>query len=148
MENLLLNPGFEDEDTSMWRMVWEQNCVGIKEEPTNVRNGKYCLHFWSEEAFSYITEQTITLDAGTYQAGTYLQGGDAGDDALFVFYVRVGEQEFTAETTVSGWQNWSNPQIENIVIKEDNTQVTIGVSVDAGPGAWGAWDDFYLNLIK
>lgn len=142
--NLLLNPGFEEEDTSMWSIQSETECAGIKEEENNVRNGAYCLHFWAEDAFSYTAEQTVTLDAGTYQAGTYLQGGDAGDDAAFEFYVIVGEEKKTAETGVSGWQSWANPVIDEIVVTEDGTEVTVGVSVTSGPGGWGSWDDFYL----
>lgn len=143
-ENLLLNPGFEEDDTSMWSIQSDVECAGIKEEPTNIRNGRYCLHFWAEDAFSYTAEQTVTLAAGTYQAGTYLQGGDAGENAVFEFYVIVGEERRTAETGVSGWQNWANPVIDEIMVPEDGTEVTVGVSVTSGPGGWGAWDDFYL----
>lgn len=142
--NLLLNPGFEEEDTSMWSIQSEKECAGIKEEANNVRNGAYCLHFWAEDAFSYTAEQTVTLDAGTYQAGTYLQGGDVGEDAVFEFYVLVGDEKKTEETGVNGWQSWSNPTIDDIVVTEDGTQVTVGVSVTSGPGGWGSWDDFYL----
>lgn len=145
--NLLLNPGFEEEDTSMWKIQSEMECAGIREEPNNIRNGKYCLHFWAEDAFSYTAEQTVTLDAGTYQAGTYLQGGDAGEDAVFTFYVLVGEEKLTVDTNVSGWQSWSNPVIEEIVVPEDGTEVTVGVSVSSGPGGWGSWDDFYLCAL-
>lgn len=142
--NVLLNPGFEEKDTSMWSIQSDTECAGVREEPTNVRNGEYCLHFWAEDAFSYTAEQTVTLSAGTYRAGTYLQGGDAGDDAVFEFYVIVGDEKMTADTGVSGWQNWSNPAIDEIVVPEDGTEVTVGVSVFSGPGGWGAWDDFYL----
>lgn len=142
--NLLLNPGFEENDTSMWSVASEMECAGIKVEADNVRNGEKCLHFWAEGAFSYTAEQTITLDAGTYKAGTYLQGGDAGDDAVFQFYVIVGEEKTTVDAGVSGWQNWTNPAIEEIVVPEDGTPVTIGVYVSSGPGGWGSWDDFYL----
>lgn len=146
--NLLENPGFEEADNTMWKIISGQECVSVKEEANNVRNGKYCLHFWSGEAFSYTVEQTVTLDAGTYQAGAYLQGGDAGDDAVFTFYVNAGGEKMTAGTEVGGWQNWNNPQIGDIVITEDGTEVTVGVAVSAGPGCWGAWDDFYLNSIE
>ncbi len=142
--NLLLNPGFEDADVSMWRLDAPGDCAGIREEPNNVRSGAYCLHFWAEDAFSYTAEQTVVLDAGTYRAGAYLQGGDAGDDAVFQLYVRVGDDTRTAETEMTGWQNWSNPEVTGLVIAEDGTEATIGVFVSSGPGGWGAWDDLYL----
>lgn len=142
--NLLLNPGFEESDTSMWTITSEQECAAIKEEANNVRNGKYCLHFWAENDFSYTAEQTVILDAGTYQAGTYLEGGDAGTDAVFQFYVVVDGEKLTVDTEVTGWQNWANPVIESFTVAEDGTPVTVGVQVESGPGGWGAWDDFYL----
>lgn len=142
--NLLLNPGFEEEDTSMWSITSDQECAGIKEEANNTRNGKYCLHFWAESAFSYTAEQTVTLDAGTYQAGAYLEGGDAGEDAVFQLYVVVNGEKTVVDTEVTGWQNWANPVVESFEVAEDGTEVTVGILVESGPGGWGAWDDFYL----
>ncbi|MDD7638017.1 MAG: glycosyl hydrolase 53 family protein [Clostridiales bacterium] len=142
--NLLANADFEESDTSMWTIASDTSCVGIRKETTNTRSGSYCLHFWDDKAFSYTAEQTVTLDAGTYRAGTYLQGGDAGDDAVFQFYAVVDGETKSVDTGVSSWQNWSEAIIDEIVVEEDDTPVTIGVYVDANAGAWGAWDDFYL----
>ena len=147
-ENLLLNPGFEEADTSMWTITSDQECAGIKEEANNVRNGKYCLHFWAENAFSYTVEQTVTLDAGTYQAGAFLEGGDAGEDAVFQLYVIVDGEKISVDTEVTGWQNWANPVISSFTVGEDQTSVTIGVQVESAPGGWGAWDDFYLIPVE
>lgn len=146
--NLLLNPGFEEEDTSMWTITSEQECAGIKEEANNVRNGKYCLHFWAEEAFSYTVEQTVMLDAGAYQTGAYLEGGDAGEDAVFQFYVVVDGEKTVVDTEVTGWQNWANPEIASFTVAEDDTEVTVGILVESGPNGWGAWDDFYLIPVE
>lgn len=146
--NLLANPGFEEEDISMWTITSERECAGIKEEADNVRNGKYCLHFWAEDAFSYTVEQTVILDAGIYRAGAYLEGGDAGDNALFQLYVVVNDEKTTIDTEVTGWQNWANPDSGAFTVEEDGTEVTVGVLVESGPGGWGAWDDFYLIPVE
>lgn len=145
--NLLLNADFEGSDTSMWTITSDVSCAGIKMETSNTRSGSYCLHFWYGEDFSYTAEQKVILDAGTYQAGAYLQGGDAGDAAEFRFYTVVDGEKNTVDTSVNGWKNWSNPEIESFVIEEDGTEVTIGVSVSSAAGGWGSWDDFYLYCL-
>lgn len=146
--NLLVNADFEGSDTSMWTVTSDVSCAGIKMETSNTRSGSYCLHFWYGEDFSYTAEQTVVLDAGTYQAGAYLQGGDAGDNAIFQFYVETDGEKQTVDTSVNGWKNWSAPTIETFVIEEDDTEVTIGVYASSAAGGWGSWDDFYLYCLE
>ena len=141
-QNFLANPGFEDSDMSMWKL--EGNAVSRKDDSNNVLSGKYCLHFWAEEAVDFSAEQTVTLGAGTYWLGANLEGGDAGEDAIIELYVRRAGEEITASASVQGWRQWVKPEIRGIVIEEDGTEVTVGVRVKAAPGAWGAWDDFFL----
>lgn len=147
-KNLLLNPGFED-GNKIWVIDDKgntdgKNGVGIQDDSSNVRSGKLCLKFWDDEAIDYVVEQEVTLDKGIYKLGTYVEGGDCGDAAKLKLYVQVGEKEFTAPTSVTGWQVWANPEIDEIKVLKDGTVVTIGVSVKASSGGWGAWDDFYL----
>ena len=143
--NHLVNPGFEDADMSMWTITDANSCVGRQDDTSNVRSGKYCLKFWDNKAIRYSAEQTLTLDAGIYKLGTFIEGGDAGDDAEFKVYVKVaGGEEYSVDTGVTGWQNWANPEVTDITVTADGTEVTVGVSVKAQAGAWGAWDDFYL----
>ena len=73
-----------------------------------------------------------------------MQGGDAGDDAVFELYAVSGDKTYMKETSVTSWQNWSNPVIADIEVTEDNTTIVVGIKVDAAAGAWGSWDDFYL----
>ena len=143
--NNVKNPGFEDSDMSMWTISDANSCVGRQDDSSNVRTGKYCLKFWDDEDIDYTAEQTVTLDAGIYKLGTYIEGGDAGSDAQFILYAKVdGGEEYTVETGVTGWQNWANPEVTDIIVTKDGQEVKIGVSVKAQAGAWGAWDDFYL----
>ena len=46
---------------------------------------------------------------------------------------------------MNGWKNWSNPEVQNIEITKDGTKVTVGIRATASAGAWGSWDDMYLN---
>ena len=143
--NNIQNPGFEDSDMTMWVITDAASCVGRQADSSNVRTGSYCLKFWDDEDIDYTAEQTVALDAGIYKLGTYIEGGDAGDDPEFLLYAKVsGGEEYSTETGVTGWQNWANPEVTDITVSEDGTEVVIGVSVKASAGAWGAWDDFYL----
>ncbi len=140
--NYVKNPGFEDLDMSMWKI--EGNGVA-REEDNNKRSGLFSLKFWDENPVKFTAEQTITgIPAGTYELGAYLQGGDAGSNAVFELYVTVNGNTLTAPSKVTSWQNWDHPVIGNIEIP-DGAEVTIGVKVDAQAKAWGAWDDFTLT---
>ena len=141
-QNFLANPGFEDADMSAWSL--KGNAVSRKDDSNNVLTGKYCLHFWAEEAVDFTAEQTVVLDAGTYRLGASLEGGDAGDQAEMELYACLEGEELTCPTAVEGWRKWVKPEIGGIIIEEDGTELTIGVRVQAAPGAWGAWDDFFL----
>ena len=140
--NYIKNPGLEEVDMSMWQI--DGKGVG-READNNKRSGEYSLKFWSADAVSYRVEQEISdIPAGNYEMGVFLQGGDAGNNAVFEFYITVNGETYTVQTKVTSWQNWENPTIENISVPE-GAQVTVGVKVEAAAGAWGAWDDFYLH---
>lgn len=139
--NYVKNPGLEESDMSMWQI--KGNAVD-RVTDNNMLSGEYSLKFWSEDAVSYTVEQEIEgIPAGTYELGAFLQGGDAGSNAVFELYITVNGETFTAQTGVTSWQNWDNPVVSDVQIPE-GAQVTVGVKVEAAPGAWGAWDDFYL----
>lgn len=81
--------------------------------------------------------------AGTYELGAFLQGGDAGKNAVFKLYITVDGETLTADSAVSGWLKWDEPHISDIVVGE-GAVVAVGVEVECASGGWGAWDDFYL----
>lgn len=139
--NYVKNPGFEDSDMSMWDITGE----GVdREDDNNKRSGTYSLKFWAKEAYGYRAEQEVTgLPAGIYELGAFLQGGDAGKNAVFKLYITVDGETLTADSAVSGWLKWDEPHITDIVIGE-GAVVTVGVEVECAGGGWGAWDDFYL----
>lgn len=137
--NLLVNPGFEQEDG------WEIKGTGASrdKDSNNVLSGDYCLHYWLDTDFSFSVEQKLTLEPGTYTFGGNLEGGDKQASDTYQIYVAFNGSQITEDTTVTSWQEWSNPEITNIEITE-TTEVTVGFSVSAAAKAWGAWDDFYL----
>lgn len=142
--NLLSNYGFEDSDMSMWTITG--NGAG-RTTDSNKRTGTYSLKYWDSNPVKFTAEQTVTLNKGVYTLSAYAQGGasDNGSDAVYRLYAVVDGTKYTTDTTVSKWQEWSNPTIPSIYVANDNTQVTIGVYTSANAGAWGSWDDFYLR---
>ena len=146
--NLISNPGFED-GSDNWTITDISNTdgkngVSAQADSSNVRSGSMCLKFWDNEDIYFTAEQEVTLDKGVYKFGGYVEGGDCGDDAELLIYATIDGDTLSTETTVTGWQNWVNPEVTAIEISEDNTTITVGVSVKASSGGWGAWDDFYL----
>lgn len=140
--NLIANSSFEEEDTSMWEITGSGTDYQDKE--ADAYGGNMALHFWSTSDVSFTAEQTLTdLEPGEYVFGLYIQGGDAGDNAEMYIYADNGKEQLTAQTGVTGWCNWQNPEIEGITVGEDGT-LTVGVSVNAAAKAWGTLDDFYL----
>jgi arabinogalactan endo-1,4-beta-galactosidase len=142
--NFIVNGGFESADMSVWTINDTASAVSRKNDSSNVHSGSYCLHFWDNKEISYYVEQSVTLSKGVYKLGTFLEGGDAGDSSEFLLYAVVNGEKLSVNTGVTGWQNWANPEVTDITVSKDNTTVTIGVSVKAPAGAWGAFDDFYL----
>ncbi|MCD7883618.1 MAG: glycosyl hydrolase 53 family protein [Lachnospiraceae bacterium] len=141
VENLIENGDFEDGDTA-WTVTGSGG--GIKDsETSNVWSGVWCLHFWSSSSFAFEATQEVTLEPGVYTLTAYLQGGDSGDGDSFVMYAQVGDETLTVENELTGWRNWATPTIENITGTETTT-ITVGCTVDASAGCWGAWDDFVL----
>lgn len=144
--NYMANPSFEEEDLSMWRVSSEgTDPTDYQNNPQDAHSGNISLHYWSEGKVQFSVEQTVTgLEAGTYRAGVYSQGGDFSADAVMELYVVNGEETLTAPIKNSGWVNWQTPQIE--VTVPEGGELVIGVRTDANPKAWGTLDDF--ELIK
>ncbi len=141
-QNLLTNPRFEDEENA-----WTLSGSGIKVlmDGKDSKDGNGYLHFYNDSDFTYDVTQTITLDAGIYQFGGYLQGGGNLAADSYEVYASVDGKTQTAEGELNGWKNWSNPEVQNIKITKDGTKVTVGIRATASAGAWGSWDDMYLN---
>lgn len=149
MLNYVQNPGFEDEDVSMWEITstYDPNPTDFQEKADDAYSGDYSLHFYSTSDMEFSVEQKFTdLEPGTYQLMAYAQGGDVSEDAAMELYAVTGEGEQTASFMVTTWTDWKNPSIPEIVVTDGS--LTIGIRVKANANSWGTFDDFTLNKIS
>lgn len=144
-KNWLKNPGFEQNDISMWRVSYQGdgNPTDIQEKESDAKSGSNSFHFWSEDVQDFKIEQTVTgLEAGSYTASVNLQGGDVGSEAKIYLYAVVnGKIIKSEEVKLSGWCEWQVPVIKGIKL-DGQSEATIGVKVQCQAGGWGTMDDF------
>lgn len=144
-KNYVVNSSFENSDRAMWKVSYEngtQPHTSFQKKAADAKSGEYAFHFYSDKGVDFKVEQTITgLEPGYYNLSMFLQGGDAANPEMYLF-AKTGDKELKANTSVNGWVNWSNPQINEILVT--NGTLTIGASIKANAGAWGTLDDFYL----
>lgn len=138
-KNYLKNASFEEEDMSMYRL--SQSYVSRKWE--SATTGDYALHFWDSNPIDYTADQTVVLEAGSYEFSLNMQGGDIGTNAEFFAYVKQGDQLLGRQDfTLTGWEQWVHPTITFHL--ENQAEITVGISVKADAGAWGTSDDWSL----
>ena len=148
--NHVLNPSFEDADTSMWKVTYagEQNPTDFQVKADDAYTGSTAFHFWSEASdMDFAIEQTLTgLEPGTYRLTVYAQGGDVSDDCEMTLYASAdGGAEQTAPFMVTGWANWQSPTLSEIKITDGT--LTFGVRMKCNAKSWGTLDEFTLNRI-
>ncbi|UOQ50535.1 Ig-like domain-containing protein [Gracilibacillus caseinilyticus] len=147
-KNFVVNPGFENSDTTMWNITFPDGVdahAEVKQNKSNAKSGEYSLDFWNDQPVDFGVSQTITgLETGYYQLSMFIQGGEA-DGAAMELYAETSNQSYAAETFVDGWVNWQQPVIDQILVTDG--EVTIGVQVQAPENAWGTLDDFYLKRV-
>ena len=147
--NYLINPGFEDDTNTAWVIDNPGEEENYKSHITDVEDshsGNKEFHFWGEEAFVTGFSQTVSLEAGKYNFGGYIQGGNMGDDAEVYFYVDIDGEITKYPVTLKGWKEWQNGNIEFEL--EETSKVTVGMYISGGAGGWGTADDFYLNKLE
>ena len=147
--NLLLNPGFEENDYSMWEAVslTGEYPLDYQDFVNDAHSGTIAFHFWSEQDMEFYIEQTVTgLEPGTYRASVCAQGGDMNDSALMVFYVNTDGKRYDQEFRVTSWADWQYPEITGITAQSG--VITIGAYVRCNALAWGTFDDFCLEKIE
>lgn len=147
--NYVVNPSFEDEDTSMWNISFEgNNPTDFQKKADDAYTGEVALHFWSGDSdMNFSVEQEITdLEPGTYRLTAYSQGGDMSEDSVLELYAISGGKEQTQGFMVKGWVVWQEPTIPEI--KVEDGKMTIGVRVKANVKSWGTVDEFTLNRVS
>ena len=145
-ESLLLNPGFEGEDISMWEVTYagSSNPTDRQTKEADAKSGENAFHFWSAGEVEFTMQQTVTVEEeGTYTASAFLQGGDTGSDAVIEFFVLVDGTEAGCDPVqLTGWVNWKEPVVE--FAAPAGAAVTVGTRVKCKPGGWGTIDDVVL----
>jgi arabinogalactan endo-1,4-beta-galactosidase len=149
-ENLVLNPGFEDSDTSMWNVTYEGdvNPTDFFEKSDDAYSGDFSFHFFSADSdMEFAIEQEFTdLDPGTYYLTAYSQGGDSDSTATFELYAITSDGEQTEPFQLTTYIDWKNPTIPEINVTDG--KLTIGVRVKSNAASWGTMDDFALYRIS
>ena len=151
-ENLLQNPGFED---AVYTNNWVTGGSGFSSKKTeDPHGGKQSLNF-SNPTQSTVMQTVEGLKAGTYTFGGYIQGGGAAEGDLQYVVAKVFNKDADLENdmpkenyrescSLSGWKEWQNPEISNIVVSAGDILV-VGVEINSSStGAWGTIDDLYL----
>jgi arabinogalactan endo-1,4-beta-galactosidase len=149
MNNLLLNPGWEESDTGMWVILASPSPAGHAERRgSDARSGSYSLHFWDNAPQDFTVEQTVKeLASGTYSFSVFLHGGDGGPDADIYIYAKIdGEEAARVPAALLGWRNYSRPEL-TVEVMEGQT-LTVGVAMNCAAGGWGAFDDFLLYMVE
>lgn len=170
--NQLTNASFEDGAAAGWTIKYitvgddgtktesttapEGSSYTVKPTGENPKTGTYGMNFYRGDAgISMKVCQEITgLAAGTYSFGGYIQGGSAGEDDLSYAYVvvygtneageRVQKAAYKESAVLSGWLNWSNPEISEFAV-ESGDILEVGFEINITPaGSWGSIDDAYL----
>lgn len=152
MVNYVVNPSFDDPDTSMWNVTYngDTDPTDYQEKEDDAHSGTYAFHFWSGDSdMDFAIEQEITdLEAGSYRLSAFAQGGDMEESSELELYALVNGEEAAAESfMLTSWADWKEPVINDIKINDGDT-LTIGVRMKCNTGSWGTVDDFTLNKIS
>lgn len=144
LDNLLVNPGFEEADMAMWVITGTPGPGGHFERQGNdARSGQCSLHFGDDADFAFTAEQTVTgLEPGNYQLSAYLHGADGGGNAELYLYAKAGSELLgRTSAALKGHQHYDCPKL-TVPVRGDS--VTVGIAVKCQAGGWGAVDDFML----
>ncbi|MBE6626713.1 MAG: extra-cellular endo-beta-1,4-galactanase [Ruminococcaceae bacterium] len=150
--NYLRNWSFEDGETG-----WTATPIGkfdefkIENKVTDSLTGTFHYHFWGAAANSveFTLEQKVDgLKTGKYTYSISIMGGDGGECDIYSYVKINGEIKYTAETTITVYNEWHTAVIEDIEYTEGE-EITVGIYVKCGgPNAWGKIDDAMLNSVK
>ncbi|MDH6366950.1 MULTISPECIES: glycosyl hydrolase 53 family protein [unclassified Breznakia] len=137
--NLLQNPGFEDEDMTMYDI--SQSYVSRKTD--DPLTGDYSVHFYNEEPIEFEISQEVSLPAGKHKFTLHIQGGANTDTSDIYSFIEIdGEKNHKQRIELDGWCNWQEPTITFDL--ESEATVKVGLYVKAEAFSWGTSDDWQL----
>lgn len=147
--NYVQNPGFEDDDTSIWTVTYsgETNPTDYQVKAADAHSGEVAFHFWSGTSdMDFSIEQSFTdLEPGTYELSAFSQGGDLAADASMELYAVVDGKELTVPFMLTTYADWQNPTVSGIKVTDGT--LTIGVRYQCNKNSWGTLDDVTLNRV-
>lgn len=146
--NYVVNSGFEDSDTSMWKVTYngKENPTDYQINAKDARTGETAFHFWSASEMDFSIEQEVTgLEPGTYQLSAFSQGGDMLSSSVLEVYAIADGQEYSQSFELTGYADWKQPTVADIKLTGDT--IVVGVRMKCNGGSWGTVDDFTLNRV-
>lgn len=150
LTNLVQNPGFEDADTSMWKVTYagEENPTDFFNKPEDAYSGEMSFHFFSEDSdMEFSIEQEFTdLEPGVYYLTANAQGGDTAQDSTFELYAVVNGEELKDDFKLTTYTDWKTPAVSDIKVTDGT--LTIGVRIKTNAKSWGTVDDIGLYKIS
>lgn len=145
-DNLVVNPGFEDENRDMWQA---ESLTGdipfdFQDFVNDAHTGTVAFHYWSAQDMDFNVWQTLDgLEPGAYAASLFSQGGDM-KDAELTLWVEADGVRYEAAFMNTSWANWQHPVIEDIPVADGS--LTVGSHIRCGAKGWGTLDDF--SVVK
>ena len=146
--NYVVNPSFEDSDTSMWKVTYngKENPTDYQINAKDAKTGETAFHFWSASEMDFSIEQEVTgPEPGTYQLSAFSQGGDMLSSSVLEVYAIADGQEYTQQFELTGYADWKEPTVTDIKLTGDT--IVVGVRMKCNGGSWGTVDDFTLNRV-
>lgn len=146
--NYVVNSGFEDSDTSMWKVEYngKENPTDYQVNAKDARTGETAFHFWSASEMDFSIEQEVTgLEPGTYQLSAFSQGGDMLSSSVLELYAVADGQEYSQSFELTGYADWKEPTVTDITLTGDS--MVVGIRMKCNGGSWGTVDDVTLNRV-
>ena len=127
---------------------WSVTYFNTSDASSNSRTGRGCMHFYTADAGATMTATyQVTVDAGIYRLSAFVQGGGSTEDVdVITVSATVGDEVYSnTDAVLSGWKVWSNPTVNDILVTEDQTVLTVTLSLaNTTAGVWGSFDDVTL----
>ncbi len=132
-----------------WELTASANGVRVESKNEGNRTGSKYFHWWSSTEFNFTISQNLgKIPAGTYSLSTYvlthLKDEYGGYTKASLFY-QIGSGDKVEVSMLSecagygaGFTEWS---ISSIELTEES-DVTIGMIIEAGAQSWGHNDDW------
>ena len=137
--NFVVNPSFEDADTSMWKVTYngKKNPTDYQVNEKDAKSGQTAFHFWSADDMDFSIEQVVTgLEPGTYELSVFSQGGDMSSSAVLELYAAADGQEYTQSFELTGYADWKEPTVTEIKLTSDSMVIGVRMKCNGGNRMW------------